>query len=144
MISCKKVTRYTRTSYAVPAADNLGAQLRRLREQTGSPQWKAGAAADMDSALLSRIETGKHPVRADQLVKLAAFLRVSLEPLETQRLAEEMARLYGSHPGFAAAAAIVRENAGEYRVNKSPDAGSKRSATGSKSASSVSNRKKSR
>lgn len=144
MMSCKGLTRKSEASYTVTEADNLGAQLRRLREQAGAPLWKAGAAAEMDSALLSKIETGKHPVRADQLVKLAAFFRVPLDPLETQRLAEEMARHYGSHPGFGAAAAIVQEKAGEYHVNKSPDAGNKRSATGSKSASSVSNRKKSR
>ena len=41
-----------------------------------------------------------------------------VEPLETRRLGEEMMKSYGAHPGFEAVSAIVREEAGEYRVKK--------------------------
>ena len=113
----------------------LGEQLRRLREGTGLPGWEVAAAARMDSGLLSKIENGKRPVTQVQLAALAKFFKVPAEPLETRRLAEEMMKWYGGHPEFAAAAAIVREEAGEYRVKK-------RSTTVNKPAKSVSKPKK--
>ena len=98
--------------------ETLGEQLRRLREKADLPGWKVAAAAEMDSTKLSKIENGKRLPTAAQLAALAKFFKVPVEPLETRRLAEDMMKWYGGHPGFEAATAIVREEAGEYRVKK--------------------------
>ena len=116
-------------------AISLGAQLRQLREAADVPARVPAAAAEIESSLLSKIENGKRPVTPSQLAALAKFYGVDLEPLETKRVAEDMRRRYGSHPGFAAAAAIVEEEAGEYRVKKT-------STTGSKPARAANNPKK--
>ena len=74
----------------------------------------------MDSALLSKIENGKRAVTQPQLAALTAHFKVELAPLEARRIAEEVRRWYGGSPALAAAAAILREEAGEYRVKKKP------------------------
>ena len=121
--------------HPTPSSASLGEQLRRLRDEAGRPGWEVAAAARMDSGLLSKIENGKRPVTQAQLAALAKFFKVPVETLETRRLAEEMMKWYGGHPEFEAAAAIVREEAGEYRVKK-------RSTTVSKPAKSVNKPKK--
>ena len=108
---------YSTRQIAAPQ-ETLGGQLRRLREKADLPGWKVAAAAEMDSTKLSKIENGKRLPTAAQLAALAKFFKVAVEPLETRRLAEDMMKSYGAHPGFEAASAIVREEAGEYRVKK--------------------------
>lgn len=71
----------------------------------------------MDSTLLSKIENAKRLPTATQLAALAKFFKMPLEPLESRRLAEEMMRRYRKHPQLGIAAAIVREEAGEYDAN---------------------------
>ena len=104
----------------------LGEQLRALREKADVPGWKAAAAAEMDSGLLSKIENGKRPVTQDQLAALAKFFKVAVGPLEARRIAEDMKRRYGEHPKFDEATAFLREDAGEYRANNVSAAVSKR------------------
>ena len=106
------------TRHVAALPENLGVQLRRLREKAGLPGWKVAAAAEMDSTKLSKIENGRRLPTKDQLSALAKFFKVPAEPLETRRLAEDMMKSYGAHPGFAAATAIVREEAGEYLAKK--------------------------
>jgi len=89
----------------------------------------------MDSTLLSKIENGRRLPTAAQVAALAKFLKVPPAPLERQRLAEEMIKRYADHPEFEAAAAIVREQAGEYGANNL-------SARVSKSAKAVNKSKK--
>jgi transcriptional regulator with XRE-family HTH domain len=101
-------------------------QLRQLRKQIKVPLWVPAAAAKMDSTLLSKIETGKRLPTPEQLAALTRYFKVPVEPLETRRLAEEMLKSYGAHPGFGAASAIVREEAGEYPVKKRSTEVSKR------------------
>ena len=108
---------YTTRHTAAPQ-ETLGEQLRRLREKADLPGWKVAGAAEMDSTKLSKIENGKRLPTAAQLAALAKFFKMPVEPLEARRLAEEMMKWYGGHPEFEAAAAIVREEAGEYRVKK--------------------------
>lgn len=79
----------------------------------------------MDSTHLSKIENGRRLPTQAQVAALAKFFKVPLQPLEQRRLAEEMMNYYGSHPGFAAAAAIVQDEAGEYHVKKPSKAVSK-------------------
>ena len=117
--------------------ETLGAQLRRLRETADLPGWKVAAAAEMDSGLLSKIETGKRLPTQMQLAALAKFFDVPAGLLEQRRLAEEMLRRYGDHPEIDAATTILREEVGEYRVKK-------RSTAASKAAKAVNKRGKSK
>ena len=57
---------------------------------------------------------------------MAKFFKVPFEPLEARRLAEEMRKWHGDNPAFAAASAILREEAGEYLAKKVSTAVSKR------------------
>jgi transcriptional regulator with XRE-family HTH domain len=98
---------------------SLGEQLRALRQAANKPGWEVAAAAKMDSGLLSKIENGKRLPTPAQLVAFASLFGVPHAPLEARRVAEDMKRRYGGHPDFvAAAAAILRESGGEYRVKK--------------------------
>ena len=106
------------TRHSETGTKPLAERLRLLREKAGVPGWKAAAAAEMDSTKLSKIENGRRLPTQDQLAALAKFFNVPAEPLETRRLAEEMMKSYGAHPGFDAATAIVREEAGEYLAKK--------------------------
>ncbi len=74
----------------------------------------------MDSTLLSKIENSKRLPTQNQLAALAAFFKVPLADLSALRIAEEMTKRYGNTAEFAAAAAIVQERSGEYRVKVVP------------------------
>lgn len=115
----------------------LGEQLRLLRGKADVPGWKAAGAAEMDSTLLSKIENGKRLPTQEQLAALAKFFKVPFEPLEARRLAEEMRKWHGDNPAFAAASAILREEAGEYRAKNV-------STAVSKPTKAVNNRRKSK
>ena len=121
-----------------PAArESLGVQLRRLREGVELPLWKVAAAAEMDSTLLSKIEHGKRLPTEAQTGALAKFFGVPAEPLHGARIAESFLREHSGHPALAEASAIIREEAGEYRVKKM-------SAGVNKPAKAVNKRRKSR
>ena len=104
----------------------LGAQLRELREKASAPGWKAAAAAEMDSGLLSKIENGRRLPTREQLAALAKFFKVPVAPLEARRIAEDMKKRHGDSPVFDEATAILREDSGEYRANNMSAAVSKR------------------
>ncbi len=101
------------------AIPTLGAQLHKLREATGLPGWKVGAAAGMDSAALSKIENGKRLPTKEQLAALAKYFQVPVGPLETLRIAEDVLRQYANDPAWPAVASMIAEAGREYRVSKS-------------------------
>src|SRR4051812_31332936 len=111
---------HVKSGQQLTRSESLGDSLRRLREERSLLLREAAAAVAMDSAILSKVELGHRFVTAPQLVALAQFYEVPLPPLEARRLAAELKRQYGDHPAFAEASAIVREEAGEYRVKKMP------------------------
>jgi transcriptional regulator with XRE-family HTH domain len=119
------------------ASEPLGARLRALREKAGLPLRKPAAAAEMDPALLSKIENGRRPVTQEQLAALAGFYGIPLGPLEGRRIVEDLIRRHGDNPAFPQATAILREDAGEYHVKKM-------SAAASKLAKSVNKRRNSK
>ena len=98
----------------------------RVSEARELPLRVPAAAAEIDPALLSKIENGRRPSTQAQLTALAKFFKVPFEPLEARRLAEEMEKWHGDNPVFAEATAILREESGEYRVNNVSAAVSKR------------------
>ncbi len=108
-----------------PTPSPLGQQLRELREKAQVPGRTIAAAAEIDSAVLSKIENGKRLPTAPQLAAMAQYFKVALAPLEARRVAEDMKRRYGGHANFAEVTSILREEAGEYRVKKVPAAVSK-------------------
>ena len=91
-------------------------RLRALRVAAKVPGRVVAAAAEIDSALLSKIENGKKLPTSAQLAAMASFFKVPIGPLESQRMAEEIVRRYGQSKEFGAAAIIIRESAGEYPV----------------------------
>lgn len=95
---------------------SLHAELRGLREARGLPLRLPAAAAEIDSALLSKIELGHRLPTQEQLAALTRFYGVGIERLEARRLAEQMLRLHGDNPALAEATAIIREETGEYLV----------------------------
>lgn len=127
-----------------PSTESLGTQLRRLRDQAGSPGWEVAAAARMDSGLLSKIETGKRLPTQVQLAAIARFFKVDPVPLEARRIAEDARRRYGTGPALDAATAILREEPPEYRVNKLSAAASKQARLARKPSTPVNKPKKSK
>ena len=113
----------------------LNVELRGLREARGLPLRLPAAAAEIDSALLSKIELGHRLPTQAQLVALTRFYGVKNDRFEARRLAEQMLRSHGDNPALAEATAIIREEAGEYRVKNIR-------ASLNKPSKSVSNRKK--
>jgi transcriptional regulator with XRE-family HTH domain len=97
---------------------SLHTELRSLREARGLPLRLPAAAAEIDSALLSKIELGHRLPTQAQLAALTRFYGVENGRFEARRLAEQMLRSHGNNPALAEATAIIREEAGEYHVKK--------------------------
>lgn len=136
-MTCYPVTSSESTGRNVASSEALGSQLRRMREAVGVVGWRAAAAAEMDSAKLSKIENGWLLPTPPQLAALAKYFRVPVGPLEARRLAEEVLKAYAGNPALVEATAIIREEAGEYDANNL-------SARVSKSAKPVSKQRKSK
>lgn len=75
--------------------------------------------ADMDAALLSKVEKGIRLPTREQLQKLAAFYSTDVSEWEAKRLAEKYWRDHADNPAATAAASLILESAGIYAVNKS-------------------------
>lgn len=81
---------------------NIGDRIAELREQAGMKQYELAQKANMNPAVLNRIETGKRPARDDEIKTLAHIFHVSTDYLlgnsdsgyytdpETARLAQEL------------------------------------------------------
>lgn len=114
------------TRHTTTVSSSLGEELRRLRAHSGCPGREVAAAAEIDSALLSKIENGKRLPTQKQLAAIAKFFGAPQAELEARRLAEEMKRQFGDSPQFVAATTLLQEEAGEYPVKKVSAAVSKR------------------
>lgn len=102
------------------APPSFGAWLRHLREAKGFAQRSVAAAADMDSSHYAKVEGGKRPFTATQLVAVARFLGQPEVEMRRRWLAAQMLDLCaGDHALAAATAGLVREAAAPYLVNKS-------------------------
>lgn len=113
------LTRHATANYRAKPLPKLGTTLRGLREKQDFPLWKVAAAAEMDAALLSKIELGKRPATPRQVELLAKFFRMSATELESMRIAEKVLSENDSNPAALALALIrIQESAGEYRVNR--------------------------
>lgn len=70
--------------------ENIGQQLRRLREKAGQPLRTVAAHLDIDQAILSKIERGKRKAKREDILKLAEYFCVDREELLINWLASEI------------------------------------------------------
>jgi transcriptional regulator with XRE-family HTH domain len=121
------LTRTYKTIQDLTSSETLGVILRTLREKRELPLWKVAAAAEMDSALLSKIELGQRLPTPDQTAALAKFFGIASTELESMRIAEKFVNDHGHNPAAAALALTrIQESAGEYLVKTKRATGSKR------------------
>jgi len=97
----------------------LGRYLRSLREGRGDPQWRVAAAAQMDSASLSKIELGERLPTQEQAAMLAAFFEVPESDMEGRRIAAKFWLEHGDNPAVGEALQKLHDTAPAYIVNKS-------------------------
>ncbi len=106
------------TSEGNPGAA-FGAWLRGLREARGALLRIAAAAADMDPALLSKIELGRRCPTPRRAAALRRFLGADAAEFDRRLQAARFWHKIGRDPAFAVAvAAQVQEDAAAYGVNK--------------------------
>src|ERR1041385_4820547 len=79
----------------------FGEWLRHLREEKGALQRTVAAAADMDVAVLSKIELGQRVPTEEQTAKFAKFFKVKETEAQGRRIAE---KFYHENEGSPAAA----------------------------------------
>lgn len=97
----------------------LGALLRRLRENRKEPLRVVAAAADMDSTLLSRIERGERVPTERQIVALAAHFGVPIDDLRPLRNAARMMRQWIDPEAVLRAADVIERSSGSSRPRPS-------------------------
>jgi len=105
----------------------LGAWLRHLRRARKLPLRRLAAAADMDTAYLSKIELGQRLPTEKQTAAFAIFFGIPLPKMAAKRLAEKFWMENKDNPAAKQAAAMIRETAPAYTSNRIK-AGAKSSA----------------
>ena len=89
----------------------LGNWLRQLRQAKGLPLRVVAAEAEMDTALLSKVELGQRLPTEKQTAALAAYFSVPLEGMEAKRLAERFWMENKDNPAAAKAASLLHRRA---------------------------------
>ena len=97
----------------------FGEWLRQLREAKAILQRDVAAAADMDVAVLSKIELGQRVATEDQTRKLAKFFGVNETEAQARRMVEKFRQEAGENPAAARrAVCILAQEAGLYRTKE--------------------------
>ena len=91
------------------ATKSLGAWLRQLRLARKLPLRRVAAAADMDTAHLSKIELGHRLPTETQTKALAAFFKLPIDDLASKRIAEKFLLEHQNSDGVARAAALIKD-----------------------------------
>lgn len=94
----------------------LGAWLRQLRKARHLTIRVVAAAADMDTAHLSKIELGQRLPTEDQTKAIATFFSIPPEDLAAKRIAARFWLDHGRNPAAPKAAAMIRETAASYSL----------------------------
>jgi HTH-type transcriptional regulator, competence development regulator len=98
---------------------HFGEWLRRLRVGKDLPLRAVAAAADMDVALLSKIELGQRLPTEEQTAKVAKFFGLSETETHARRMAEKFLQENHDNPKAAREAiSILAEDAGIYSSEK--------------------------
>lgn len=91
----------------------LGKWLRELRQARDLPLRVVAAAAEMDTALLSKVELGQRLPTEKQTAALATFFDIPFEEMEATRLAEKFWMENKDNPAAARAASLLHRKAQE-------------------------------
>jgi transcriptional regulator with XRE-family HTH domain len=94
----------------------FGEWLRDMRQKRKLPLRVVAAAAQMDSALLSKIELGTRLPTEAQARAFANFFSVPYQDLEAKRVAERFWMEYGTSPAARKAVSLICERVAEYRA----------------------------
>src|SRR6266436_3005388 len=98
---------------------SFGKWLRALRDDRDLPLRTVAAAADMDPAVLSKVELGQRVPTEEQVSKLARFFHLDETQAQARRIAEKFRHENQSKPKAAQeAVCILAEAAGIYRTRK--------------------------
>ena len=89
----------------------LGKWLRALRQARGLPLRAVAAEAEMDTALLSKIELGQRLPTEKQIAAFAAFFAVSQEEMEAKRIVEKFWLDHRASTAAARAASLINQAA---------------------------------
>ena len=89
----------------------LGTWLRQLRQSRHLPIRAVAAAAEMDTAHLSKIELGQRLPTEEQTKTLARIFNIPREDLAARRIAEQFWRNHHRKPGAKKAAALIKKKA---------------------------------
>ena len=101
------MSRQPKSKRQVQDENPLGKWLRELRHGRGVPLRVVAAAADMDTALLSKVELGQRLPTEKQTAALAAYFSVPLEQMEAKRLAEKFWMENKDNPAAPRAAKLI-------------------------------------
>lgn len=95
----------------------IGLKLRELREQAGLSLRKAAMQADIDVAILSKMERGKRKFSKEMVLKLAILYKANSDKLIIDFLSEKV--LYElENEDFGLEALKVAEKQLKYRISK--------------------------
>jgi transcriptional regulator with XRE-family HTH domain len=95
----------------------FGDWLRQMREAKGALQRDVAAAADMDVAVLSKIELGQRLATEDQARNLARFFGVNENEAQARRMVEKFRQEAAENPDAARrAVSMLAESAGYSRA----------------------------
>ena len=90
-----------------------------MRQEKGLALREVAAAADMDTAHLSKAELGQRLPTAEQVTKLAKFLKADATLMEAKRVAEKVMQEITASSAGAEALTILREEPGPPPMRKS-------------------------
>ena len=92
----------------------LGKWLRALRHARGLPLRAVAAEAEMDTALMSKIELGQRLPTEKQIAAFADFFGVQPEEMEAKRLAEKFWIENRNNPAASKAATLIKMKARQH------------------------------
>ena len=115
------MSRQSKSKRRSPDENPLGQWLRELRQDKALPLRVVAAAADMDTALLSKVELGQRLPTEKQTAALAAFFSVPLEEMAAKRIAEKFWIEHGTSTGAERAASLIKRTAGARSKKRSHD-----------------------
>lgn len=76
----------------------FGETLRQYRESKGLLLWQIGAALEMDTAFISKVERNERMLRKEQVLQLANLLMVPESELLTLWLSDKVSDLVNEEP----------------------------------------------
>lgn len=98
--------------------DNLGEQIRKLRENKGLPLRTVAAFLDLDQAILSKIERGQRKPTRNQVVKLAEYFKVKENDLLIAWLSDKLVYEVADEPIALKALQVAEEKVKYIKTRK--------------------------